>query len=381
MTRTLTDSLKVVAAVAVVGIHATSPSEYRFAAHHDFLSLDFFSVLVNQWARYCVPLFIYLSAYGLTKSDKSVGIPFATNYAQFLKKRLPTILVPYFFFSFLSLALQFQSQRGQGGQYHNVWEFVTQASPKLLTGTADYHLYFLVILAQCYFLFPLFLAVARNSPRAFSIISWVALVLVGSTLYEWGDKVLALVGLPQPAWHASFAVYWLPYFLLGIVHGLEKAKDATNYAKNPGVKRRQLRNSIAMVVILILTCAAVVANYAIDSYKNLPPGYYNHFGRPTVLLYTLAVVYWARSLAVQSPSMGFDRIASLAPLTFCVYLVHPQILRAVEYLLPNAATAAVWGIVVTTTFCLVWLLKKSADHIAIKSPLIARGMERCLGLR
>lgn len=380
MTRTLTDSLKVIAAIAVVGIHATSPSEYRFAAHHNYLSLDFLSVIVNQWARYCVPLFIYLSAYGLTKSDKSGGAGFLTNYARFLQKRLPTILVPYFFFSFLSLVLQFQSQSGQGGNSHNVWEFITKASPKLLTGAADYHLYFLVILAQCYFLFPLFVVLARRFPRGFAVAAWVLLILVGGTLYEWGDKVLALVGLSQPAWNSAFAVYWVPYFLLGIVHGIAKTDNATNYAA-AGRQATRLRKSIAMVLLVLCTAAAVVVNYAADSYRGLPPGYYNHFGRPSVLVYTLAVVFWARQLRDVNASTRVGRIAAWAPLTFCVYLIHPQILRLAEYLLPQVPPLAVWVIVVVITFCTVILLKKLADRLAEKTPKLANGMERCLGLR
>ena len=57
MRRELTDCIKVIAAIAVVGIHATSTAENGFAVRHDFFSLDFAGVLLNQWARFSVPVF------------------------------------------------------------------------------------------------------------------------------------------------------------------------------------------------------------------------------------------------------------------------------------------------------------------------------------
>jgi surface polysaccharide O-acyltransferase-like enzyme len=141
MPRSLTDLFKVIAAVAVVGIHATSQSETRFAAAHNFDSLDFLSVVVNQWARFSVPLFIYFSGYGLTISQKQTeDIGLFKTWLAFLGRRLPTILVPYLFFSGLALALEFHSYTGPADV---LWNSI---ATKLRTGGADYHLYFLVIL-------------------------------------------------------------------------------------------------------------------------------------------------------------------------------------------------------------------------------------------
>ncbi|HRP70859.1 MAG TPA: acyltransferase family protein, partial [Turneriella sp.] len=116
MLRTTTDWAKVIAALAVVGIHSTSSAETNFALQHNYASLDFLGVLVNQWARFSVPLFIYLSAYGLSRSTKIGESGFGGNYAAFVKKRLPTILVPYFFFSGIAIAMEFHSWMSATGQ-------------------------------------------------------------------------------------------------------------------------------------------------------------------------------------------------------------------------------------------------------------------------
>lgn len=394
MTRTLTDVAKVVAAIAVVGIHATSASEHRFAALHDYLSLDFLSVLVNQWARFSVPLFIYLSAYGLTKSDKGAGGGLCNNYALFLKKRLPTILVPYLFFSGVALAMEFHSYTG------SIANFAQKSLHKLLIGSADYHLYFLVILAQCYLLFPLLLWIFRRTPRAFAVLTGFCLMLVLALLYRGGENLLAHLGLHHPDWPAAFVVYWLPYFMMGVVHGGEASVGTNNDQlwKNTATSPagRKLWNSIAEAfgwlwkssaggrgrtivgaAIALFALAFVLKDYIDASYQGIPVDYYNHFSRPSVALYTLCVIIFLRTL----PSPRESRFAALAPLTFSVYLIHPQLLRLTTNYFSGLPTFFGWMLVIVITFLLVYLATQFTNRLAQKHPRLGAGIARCLGLR
>lgn len=306
MRRELTDAAKVIAAIAVVGIHATSQSENRFAGHHDYLSLDFLSVLVNQWARFSVPLFLYLSAYGLAQGAR-------LGYLAFLQKRLPAILIPYFIFSAIPLAMDFRNQSLAG---------VTR---KLLTGTADYHLYFLVILAQCYLLFPLLLRFFDYSARAYAWITWALFGCVVLLLYKTTSEItLGALGLPHPGWHASFCIYWLPYFMLGLLH-----------AKREHSPRHWFWAIAAFALVLF--------DYLYYSRLGTPVDYYNHFSRPSVALYAVAVIY-------ALPKFEAGKLATLAPLTFVVYLIHPQILRLLNWIAPTLPTILVWILTAALAF-------------------------------
>ncbi|MBX3720214.1 MAG: acyltransferase [Turneriella sp.] len=344
MTRSLTDFAKVVAAIAVVGIHATSTAENNFVFHHNFLSFDFGGVLVNQWARFSVPLFLYLSAYGLAQSKE-------VDYFSFIRKRLPTILIPYFIFSALAFALDFKNCTVQ-----NVVE-------RLLKGGADYHLYFLVILAQCYLLFPLLLRLYSASPIVYRALTFVALVLVVLLLYRTSsERVLGYLGLSHPGWHASFCIYWLPYFMLGILH-----------AKMPPASWGRLTAFVAVILALTM----VLTDYILASRQGIPVDYYNHFSRPAVALYALAVVYslWAIRLPTDvERGVG----VGLAPLTFAVYLIHPQILRVFNAYLASWPSLAVWAATVVVSFGLVYVVKKSLEKI--ESPPV-HFIQRALGLR
>jgi len=377
MLRSLTDGAKVIAAIAVVGIHATSLSESRFAAKHDYLSLDFVSVLVNQWARFSVPLFIYLSGYGLAMSEKVRGI--IASYGNTLQRRLPTILMPYAFFSAIALAMEFHSNGGQVPPAQ-LWNSIAR---KLLIGGADYHLYFLVILAQCYLLFPLLIYVSRHWTTVFRSVTWASLLLVTALLYKGSsDILLTNIGLSHPGWHASFAIYWLPYFMLGILHAHKP--PLRNSIASPETRRWI---SIAMGTLVIAALALVLVEYIHYSWQATPVDYYNHFSRPSVMLYALAVVWW---LHCQSDSRGKFKLTPtvgerLAPLTFTVYLLHPQILRLVNNFLPALPTFFGWLLVVFATFLLAYGMRLLTNKALEKAPGFLAGplrlLQRCLGLR
>jgi surface polysaccharide O-acyltransferase-like enzyme len=400
VSRALTDWIKVIAAIAVVGIHATSASEVRFAQNHNYLSLDFLGVLVNQWARFSVPLFIYLSGYGLTKSDKAEAGGFLTFWGSFLWLRLPTILLPYLCFSAAALAMEFH---GYQGPSDGLWNSMAR---KLLTGVADYHLYFLVILAQCYVLFPLLVSLARRAGTAFRYLTWLSLILVAGLLYKGSSELLLTnLGLAHPGWHASFVIYWLPYFMLGILHAHRPPQLWNSIARTQGAppigsppvamefhSHAGLRFSIASAAWLLVGWLVVVAEYVCYSYQNTPPDYYNHFSRPSVMFYALVVVWWLHALpnAASSPphldkgkGRGWGQL--LAPLTFAVYLIHPQVLRLVTNYLPGLPTLFGWMLVVVTTFVLVYALTLLTNKMHEKGPGFLTGpvrfFQRCLGLR
>lgn len=421
MQRQITDSTKVIAAIAVVGIHATSTAESNFFLRHDFFSLDFFGVLVNQCARFSVPLFIYLSAYGLAKSEKKSDTTFISTYFHFLWKRLPTILVPYFFFSGIALALEFHSHRGITA------ELAVLVVNKLRIGAADYHLYFLVILAQCYLLFPLLARIARAFPGGYRTATWLALFLVAGLLYKGSSEwLLPKLGLTHPGWHASFVIYWLPYFMLGILHAhqppFSKISVVKENSNTPVTNNPQLWKSISIAGGVAITLAYVVGEYTYYSRQGSPVDYYNHFSRPSVMLYALAVVYLLHSLphppvppvhnvergveARSKPALRhrlaplstlwrrlrlcFQRgaggeVARLAPLTFSVYLIHPQILRVLANYAAGLPSVFTWLIAVAVTFPIVYGLTLLTNKATQKSPVWLTGpvqfLQRCLGLR
>ncbi|HRP70858.1 MAG TPA: acyltransferase, partial [Turneriella sp.] len=242
---------------------------------------------------------------------------------------------------------------------------------QILTGTADYHLYFLVILAQCYLLFPFLLKFRHSYGKTYLWSTWTIFAAIVFLLYKGTSEwVLPRLGLTHPAWHASFVVYWLPYFMLGILHGT-MPMEAKPYRRS-------------LFVLAFLLCAAALALVFVeyDSYSRLgtPVDYYNHFSRPTVVLYTLAIIglLFALPRSVETKGGHGERLAAL---TFAVYLIHPQVLRIV-----TPSMLFLPSLVAIATFVLVYiftaLIKKASNA---NNPALLRKtaglLQRCLGLR
>ncbi|HNA78523.1 MAG TPA: hypothetical protein PKY99_03690, partial [Turneriella sp.] len=115
--------------------------------------------------------------------------------------------------------------------------------------------------------------------------------------------------------------------------------------------------------------------------------YYNHFSRPSVMLYALVVVWWLHSISAVRGRLKPtpNGVEKLAPLTFSIYLIHPQILRIVNAYLPSLPTFFGWLVVAVTTFLLVHALILVTNKAHEKGPGFLTGpvrfFQRCLGLR
>lgn len=317
-----------------------------------------------------------------------------------------------FFFSGISLALEIHSYRG------TTTDLAFLIVNKLRIGAADYHLYFLVILTQCYLLYPLLSRISHAYPGGYRAATWLMLLLVAGLLYKGSSEfLLPKLGLSHPGWHASFVIYWLPYFMLGILHARRPAPAATSAVTvkmAPVTNYSPLWKSTAATAFVIFTLGLVVLEYVYYSRRGSPVDYYNHFSRPSVMLYALAVVSLLHGLPhppvppLHNVERGVDaksepalrhrlaplstlwrgaggEVARLAPLTFSVYLIHPQVLRVLTNYAAGLPSVFMWLITVVVTFTLVYGLTLLTNKAAQKSPVWLTGpvqfLQRCLGLR
>src|SRR5579859_7244954 len=134
------DVLRVVAILAVILIHTTTRT---IGIAHNNLPTVVWSLLLNQFARFAVPLFFMISGYVL-----ELGQPFQVNYIQYLYHRFSKILIPYIFWSAV--------------YYYFVYTQHTISFLKALpTGSSSYQLYFIPTLLIFYLIFPFIHAFVR----------------------------------------------------------------------------------------------------------------------------------------------------------------------------------------------------------------------------
>ncbi len=198
-----TNILKGVAILAVILLHvlSTIPTQLivtptRFPA----------VLFLDQIARFCVPLFVAVSGFGLMR--KYMHKPFGLK--DFLQRRFLRLFPLYFLWAGVSLVLF---------AYSHTWDWMGSNMSlffKLFFGKTDYHHYFVLLIAQLYFLFPILFFAYRKYPK---IILASALVLQFFVYSLFSAHFQGIVTLPfrltdQRMYLFSFS--WIWYFVLGM---------------------------------------------------------------------------------------------------------------------------------------------------------------------
>ncbi|MCB1303494.1 MAG: acyltransferase [Leptospiraceae bacterium] len=338
MGRSRSDLLRLLSMGMVLAIHATGFYEHSFVRQHDYLSQDFLAVLLNQLARFSVPVFVTLSGFGLTRkymesarNGGAIRIPLASFY----KHRLYKIGLPFLFYTILYLCLQGQIQKAFAEE--NVWELI----PYFYRKGADYHFYFFHIIFECYAVYPfLLLGLFRLSHRW----RWVALFLSFlAQLYVSSPAHIWLSDWPRPPFlFSAFILYWQFPLILGIVTAL-----------NPLPAKKAVGR--AMLAATIFAFGLVLFDYLFWSYRSGEPGDFNHFTRMSVMIFA-ALFFWTFAAW---PDSEKDRpwIGYAAGLSFHVYIVHTWFLRGLEILLPRNVLL-VLGSLILVSFLWAMLLDR-----------------------
>lgn len=305
---------------AVLAIHATQPAAAALLSTRDALSADALAVLLNQACRFCVPLFLLLSGLGLAARERQrLGRGLApTGAGAFYADRLGRLALPFALWSLIYLLVDAPWRQGAGAVVASVLR------PEALVGGAQYHLYFVAIILQCYALFPL---LARLRSRWWLALSFAVAALWSAPAHE----LLSAAGLARPDLPSWTCPAWLCWFHLGMRAGSAEGGGA------PATAGRRLGAAAAVAAALAL----VLVQWWHDAGRMPDPGWFDHFNRWTVMLYVaacwLALCAWdapvARWLAA-SPRRS-RILAWLVGTSFAVYLGHPLILRAIHAWLPG----------------------------------------------
>ena len=321
--RISTDLLRIIAMAMVVLIHATAPCERAIVGGTTWWSMDGLAVAINQLGRFCVPVFVALSGYGLAArhlAGKRDGL------LTFARERIGRILFPYLCISLVMFAVA-----GWPGGWSGTLE-------NLARGRADYHLYFIPLILCCYAFFPL-------------------LIRIDSRALWWGF-LLVLLGFSSPAhtWWAHFGLRlpaldgWVPHaWLFWFYHGIRLAYADQRGDPQPGRWT---------VIVALIAGAAVVGEFAYWATVLPEPGWFDHFHRWVVVGYSLALLAAWRAWRVGAGlgPRGIAVVGALAGWSFTVYLGHTWVLRVVERspLAPWPLAVGVATIAVTV-FC-AWVL-------------------------
>lgn len=299
------DFLKIIAVAAVIFIHTISA--WRFSPFFTGQDGALLTVL-DQAMRFSVPLFVALSGYGLMLGYGKKEFKFR----DFFQRRLWRLLPWYLFFATVIILTVTFVWHENVTLYRDIkfWRLY-------LLGQADYHLYFVPMIIQLYFLFPFFLFLFRKLPP------FLLVILAFSWQVFWylliGQKTEIIINnngmWPDQEQYRSIFT-WIFYFIFGM------------YLANKNTSKKQLIFGSAVIVFGFIFSAANSLNL-LSLGMNIIVA--TRFTRLPVLIFATGVIILGHYLTRYFPKNSRFRWGEVS---YIVYLLHTLVIRAVFHL-PN----------------------------------------------
>ncbi|MGG1616430.1 acyltransferase [Paenibacillus sp. NRS-1781] len=316
-------------------------------------------------SKFAVPVFVFIT--GMVLFYNYDG---ALKYGTFLRKRFMDIIVPYIIWS---LVYELGNQLVQSeGQLHPLDFF-----QKLLNGKSSYHLWYIVMIIQCYVLFPMFrYAVRRLSallpstwrPAALAGVGvlYIMLMLAVGPMYRWMD------GLQLPvvtSWFTIYAdrnvVYFFFYFVLGAAAGMNVRRW------NAWVTKAQIVYWPLFIVITGYLLYEMIGLFQTPRGTVLSFNYLSLL-RPVMAVYcvtSIFVAYRAATWIAHKGGRAGRLLTTIGTLSYGAYLMHAFMLR-VTYSFDEALFAN-WSLILRTlaSFVLCMVFSVAGTWLLARLPL------------
>jgi len=195
--------LRGVAILAVVGVHflAGLPSVSYTASQFQPLT-----ILLDQLSRISVPIFVAMSGFGLTLKYQDQVF----QWSEFLKKRVLKLLPLYILWSLIFYIVFWFLPQWRAASVPQ--SFLIQ----LLTGKADYQLYFVPMIFQLYLLFPFLLKLLARKPTIILSLFFLFQIGVFAFYSLTADPNNYEQYLLSDQQQYVLCVSWIFYFVLGM---------------------------------------------------------------------------------------------------------------------------------------------------------------------
>lgn len=322
--------LKGLAIVPVVIIHVLAylPGIYTISKN------QLFYIALDQLGRYCVPLFLLLSGYAFSVRYTDAKI----TWVEFMKSRVLKLIPLYVLWSGVSWVLLNGIPAWSSPGVHPSFWFL------LLTGGADYQLYFVVLIFQLYALFPWLLIWMKRFPNAALLIGFAIQFLL-----FWLYRKFEYPGQNNlDGFEYLYFASWIGYFLLGMWLAT---------------------HSISQKLVRLLPAITLFAGTLMvwDSYQaihhQIDPLLALKFTRFSVSFYAIAFVLWLSTGSfsrVNEISKKWIQIvlSLLGKYSFIIFLSHTILLRIIFSLKHELITIPIALLLTLTWSVAVFLSSK-----------------------
>jgi peptidoglycan/LPS O-acetylase OafA/YrhL len=336
--------MRIMASVSVVTAHCVHVWVEQFSASFNYASLGFFAALFDQFSRFTLPVFFFLSGFGLTL--QSLDRPL--KLGEYYRFRLMKIMAPFLLWTALSSFRHFL--------WIESWDWADRPFQNLayllrfiFVDGFDYQFYFLIVIFQFYLLFPFIYKLGRF--RRAGLVALGLHFCVTSPI----ETYLEFINRGLPALHSNILLPHFFWCFMGVY-----------VAWNREALARWTQNWTLRGAGIFWVFSFGLLNF--EFFFNLGQGKLlsdiDHFNRWSVVVYGLACFLlflkmkpWLTPRVIQNPRMKI-LFTHVAPYTFFVYLAHTHLLRFVDYLgseatLTDFTLRIIW--VLAGSYGLAWM--------------------------
>ncbi len=311
--------LRVIASVSVVIAHCIHFWVEGFYSTRDYGSLSYLATFLDQATRFTVPLFFFLSGFGLTLQFKGKSIDLARYY----RFRLLKILAPFLVWSGITAFRHLDYLQALPWNTDPVGTAKVVSRFLFLDGF-DYQYYFLIVIFQFYCLYPFLYKLGKSK-----LFMGLFLVLHLGFLSPV-EAFLEIWGLELPKIHPNILLFHWFYCFAGIYAAWNK-----DFLTNLLMRWNKWKVLAFWFGTTLILNGEFLVNIQNDKYLADT----DHFNRWSVVLYCLASLMvfmkakgWIAEKVYHNPNFQF-LFSHVAPYTFFVYLAHTHVLRVIDYLL------------------------------------------------
>ncbi|UAL51543.1 acyltransferase [Metabacillus dongyingensis] len=296
--------LRAFACIAVVGVHVTATHYYA-----NEQTWHWFTYFLNQLGRFGTTTFAVISGFLLFYQVKRKGF----EMGSFLKSRFSKILMPFLIWSLVYRVLTYHYDNQAAG---DLWEELK----KILMGESFYHLYFVAIVVQFYFIFP-FIQKLFRTKTLMLVFAFIALI-ISYKFFGFNPGIEGDLG--EFLASKTFMPIWVFYFAFGGVLAYFWEEIVRFATKRPW----------QMLALALIISAGAVVEYKVTgqvSNRRLT----NLINLPLLCIATIGIYPLLSKWRVINKSLKLIGQYSMG-----IYLIHPMIL----YLFANHMPKHYWTV-------------------------------------
>ena len=314
------DILRGIIALIVVLIHSIGSTQYLDSHFYE----SFIRNLIISLIQFNRNVFIFITAFILVYIYNAKGL----NIKNFWSKRTVGILIPYALWSIL-YALFY----GRGPTFiADIYTIIID----IVSGSAYYQLYYILLAVEFYMIFPYFLQIVqRLKDRYMKVIIWVFVGQVIFNMIDYYGIQLYLLGHKSTILHFiykyqdRFILDYLAYIVLG---GL--------IALNIDKFEQFLQKYIKQIFLFLITIALLIGvSYTIETViLHLPIYFTSNPMQPLIVPYSIAVTFvmyyiigsLVKKWKAKKEYKWLNFWVFISECSFGIYLIHPLVLNAIK---------------------------------------------------